>query len=243
MRVAIVSDIHGNRTAFEAVLSDLRGTSPDLVLHGGDMADTGSSPGEIVDRVRDLGWNGVLGNTDEMHTRPAALEEFASGSPAPPSLWAAIREMAAATQAALGEDRVAWMRTLPRTICHERLTLLHASPESLWRSPGPEASEEEIERVYGRLHSPIVVFGHIHRPFLRTCYSPVGELLIINTGSVSLSYDGDARASYLLLDNWKPSIRRVEYDVEREIDLLSTSGLPYSGWVARTLRSKAPQLP
>ena len=57
MRIAIVSDIHGNQTAFEAVLADLRQTSPDLILHGGDLADGGASPAEIVDRIRDLGWH------------------------------------------------------------------------------------------------------------------------------------------------------------------------------------------
>lgn len=62
MRIAIVSDIHGNLTALEAVLADLRQTSPDLILHGGDLADSGSSPVEIVDRIRDLGWQGVVGN-------------------------------------------------------------------------------------------------------------------------------------------------------------------------------------
>src|SRR3989442_10258227 len=66
MRIAILSDVHGNRTAFEAVLADLGQTSPDLILHGGDLADGGASPAEIVDRIRDLGWQGVLGNTDEM---------------------------------------------------------------------------------------------------------------------------------------------------------------------------------
>src|SRR5882762_9457721 len=81
MRIAIVSDIHGNRTAFEAVLSDLRQTVPDLILHGGDLADAGASPVEIVDRIRDLGWQGVVGNTDEMLFRPESLEEFASRSP------------------------------------------------------------------------------------------------------------------------------------------------------------------
>jgi predicted phosphodiesterase len=55
MRIAIVSDVHGNRTAFDAVLSDLRETSPDLILHGGDLADAGSSPVEIIDHIRDLG--------------------------------------------------------------------------------------------------------------------------------------------------------------------------------------------
>jgi predicted phosphodiesterase len=81
MRIAIVSDIHGNRTAFEAVLSDLRQTSPDLILHGGDLADGGSSPAEIVDRIRDLGWPGVVGNTDETLSMPEAFESLRVNRP------------------------------------------------------------------------------------------------------------------------------------------------------------------
>src|ERR1039457_5869072 len=92
MRIAVVSDIHGNRTAFEAVLEDLRQTSPDLILHGGDLADGGSSPVEIVDQIRDLGWPGVVGNTDEMLSTPGTFEEFASQSPKLQPLWAAIRD-------------------------------------------------------------------------------------------------------------------------------------------------------
>src|SRR6266566_4141880 len=102
MRIAIVSDIHGNRTAFEAVLADLRQTSPDLILHGGDLADGGASPAEIVDRIRDLGWQGVAGNTDEMLWRPKSLTEFANQSPERQPLFAAIQEMATATCEALG---------------------------------------------------------------------------------------------------------------------------------------------
>src|ERR1700724_2733244 len=113
MRIAIVSDIHGNRTAFEAVLADLRQTSPDLILHGGDLADGGASPVEIVDRIRDLGWPGVLGNTDEMLVRPAALESFASQSTAPAPLWNGLREIASATRTILGEERLAWIESLP----------------------------------------------------------------------------------------------------------------------------------
>ena len=130
MRIAIVSDIHGNRTAFEAVLADLRQTSPDLILHGGDLADGGASPVEIVDRMRDLGWEGVVGNTDEMLFRPESLDEFASQSSAPPSLWAAIREMAAATRGVLGEERLAWLRGLPPIQIQAPMALVHASPKS-----------------------------------------------------------------------------------------------------------------
>ena len=81
MRTAIVSDIHGNITAFEAVLADLSETSPDLIVHGGDLGDNGSSPCEVLDQIRDLGWPGVVGNTDEMLFDPQSLTRFASGSP------------------------------------------------------------------------------------------------------------------------------------------------------------------
>src|SRR6202158_5283505 len=118
MRIAVVSDIHGNRTAFEAVLEDLRETAPDVIYHGGDLADSGSSPVEIVDRVRDLGWRGVVGNTDEMLFRPESLTEFASQLPKLQTMFAAIGEMAAATREMLGEERLAWLRELPHVQVH-----------------------------------------------------------------------------------------------------------------------------
>ncbi|HEY6392930.1 MAG TPA: metallophosphoesterase family protein [Bryobacteraceae bacterium] len=238
MRIAIVSDIHGNRTAFEAVLDDLRQTSPDLIFHGGDLADGGSSPVEIVDRVRDLGWQGVVGNTDEMLFRPESLEEFANNPPRMESLFAAVREMAAATREALGEERLGWLRGLPRKQIHGPMGLVHASPESVWRAPAPEASDAELESVYSPLGRPIAIYGHIHRSFIRN----VSGTVVANTGSVSLSYDGDRRAAYLLLDESGPAIRRVEYDVDRELKALSSCGLPHADWVAKTLESGRPQM-
>jgi Icc-related predicted phosphoesterase len=157
MRIAVVSDIHGNRTAFNAVLTDLRQTSPDLILHGGDLADNGSSPAEIVDRVRDLGWPGVVGNTDEMLFRPQSLEEFAGESPDLQSLLSTIQEMAAATREALREERLAWLRGLARIQIQTPIALVHASLESPWRAPAPEASDAELASVYGPLGQPIAV--------------------------------------------------------------------------------------
>jgi predicted phosphodiesterase len=239
MRIAIVSDIHGNRTAFEAVLADLRQTVPDLILHGGDLADTGASPTEIVDRVRDLGWHGVVGNTDEMLFRPASLQEFAKQSPKLQPLFAAIEEMAAASREALGEERLAWLRGLPRTQIRGPMALVHASPESLWRAPAPGANDGELEAIYRPLGQPIAVYAHIHRSYIRD----VSGMIVANTGSVGLPYDGDRRAAYLLLDESKPSIRRVEYDVDRELRALADCGLPYSGWIAKTLQTACPQMP
>jgi predicted phosphodiesterase len=244
MRIAIVSDIHGNRTAFEAVLEDLQQTSPDLILHGGDLADAGASPVEIVDRIRDLGWPGVVGNTDELIFRPESLEEFAHQSSAPTSLWKAIHEMAATTRSMLGAERIDWLRGLSRVHIQDPIALVHASPESLWRAPAPEATDAELESIYGSLGRPIVVYGHIHRPYIRSFPSPpFPEGLIANTGSVGLPYDGDRRASYLLFDESGLTIRRVEYSVETEIKALSLCGLPHSDWIAKTLHAASPQVP
>jgi predicted phosphodiesterase len=239
MRIAVVSDIHGNRTAFEAVLEDLRQTSPDLIFHGGDVADGGSSPVEIVDRIRDLGWPGVEGNTDQMLSTPATLQEFASQSPKLKSLFDMVEEMAAATREALGDERLAWLRGLPRKQIHAPMALVHASPESPWRAPMPEASDEELNNLYAHLGQPVAVYGHIHRPYVRSL--PV--LTVVNTGSAGLPYDGDRRAAYLLLDGSKPQIRRVEYDVDKEIKFLSASGLPHSEWVSKTLASASFVMP
>jgi predicted phosphodiesterase len=239
MRIAIISDIHGNRTAFDAVLADLRDTSPDLILHGGDLADGGSSPLEIIDQIRDLGWQGVIGNTDEMLISPAALTDFASQSPQLRSLFVAIEEMAAFTRAALGEDRLQWMRGLPRIQIRGTLALVHASPASPWRAPAHTAEDAELDSVYSPLGQQVNVYGHIHHSFVRN----TTKRIVANSGSVSLSYDGDTRASYLLLNESTPTIRRVEYDVDKELKALSQCGLPHANWLQRILATATPQMP
>jgi putative phosphoesterase len=241
MRVAVVSDIHGNLTAFEAVLADVRQCSPDLVLHGGDLADCGSSPVEIVDHIRSLGWPGVMGNTDEMLVQPDSLEEFARRSSAPPILWNMIRLIASATRSSLGEERLVWLSELPRVETQADFALVHATLESCWRAPPTEATDAEVEMLYGPLGRPIVIFGHTHRPFIR---GMAGQpRLLVNTGSVGLSYDGDPRASYLLLDEGVPSIRRVDYKLEKELKALACCGLPGAEWTATMLRKSSLQMP
>jgi putative phosphoesterase len=239
MRTAIVSDIHGNLTAFEAVLADLRETSPDLILHGGDLGDNGSSPCEVVDRIRDLGWQGVLGNTDEMLFDPDSLTSFASGLPHLKALFDAIEEMAADARDVMGEGRLAWLRGLPRTQIHEHFALVHASPETAWRAPMDSASDSDLESAYRALAHAVVVYGHIHRPYIRR----MAGVVVANSGSVGLPHDGDRRASYLLLDDGQASIRRVEYDVDIELKALRSSGRPHAEWIARILESASPQMP
>jgi putative phosphoesterase len=231
MRIAVVSDIHGNRTAFEAVLADLQRTAPDLVFHGGDLAHGGSSPAEIVDRIRDLGWPGVMGNTDEMLPKPESLQQFANAWPQFKPMFDAIEEMAAAQREMLGAERLAWLAKLPLSQAHEAMALVHASPQSCWTSPTQDSSDEDLQKAYGQLRKRVAVYGHIHRSFIRK----MPNLTVVNTGSVSLTYDGDPRAAYLLLDDSVPTIRRVEYELSRELKLLENCGLPHADWIARTL--------
>ncbi len=238
MRIAIVSDIHGNVTAFEAVLADLFRVSPDLVLHGGDLVHGGSDSAGIVDRIRDLGWTGVMGNTDELQARPESLTEFAAS--VPPNykpMFDRIEEIAAFERARLGEERIDWLSTLPLVHQTDAFALVHATGTSCWRSPLPEASDDDIDAAYRPLNRATVVYGHVHRSFIRN----LPGLTVINTGSVSQSHDGDTRASYLLLDDGVPSIRRVDYDVAREIQAIEASGMPHSEWITRMLRIARPQ--
>src|SRR6266478_1026201 len=91
MRIAVVSDIHGNRRAFQSVLGDLRQVAPDLILHGGDLAAGGAHPAEIIDQIRSLGWPGVRGNTDEMLWAPERLTEYAAANPKIAPILAMVR--------------------------------------------------------------------------------------------------------------------------------------------------------
>jgi putative phosphoesterase len=231
MRIAIVSDAHGNLRAFEAVLADLRQVAPDLVVHGGDLAYGGAHPAEIIDQIRELGWPGVRGNTDEMLWSPESLTEFAAKTPQLGRLLSIIRDLIPPALASIGEERLRWLKGCPERYKGEGFTLVHASPGDLWRAPMPNAGDEELRSTYAPLGAGIVVYGHIHRPYVRR----VGEMTVANTGSLSQSYDGDRRAAYLLIEGQSLTIRRVEYDVDGEARDLLRSGLPHAEWMSRIL--------
>jgi predicted phosphodiesterase len=234
MRIAVISDIHGNLTALRAVAADLHSISPDLVIVGGDYAANGARPAEVVDFIRDRGWPGVVGNTDEMLWRLDLLAELQARHPQRSGLRELLfTHMAPFAAERLGTDRIAWLRRLPPTWSDAGLTVLHAAPGNLWRAPLVDATDEELERTYADLGTARVVYAHIHRSFVRT----VGPLAIANTGSVSLSYDGDPRAAYAVVDEHGVDIRRVEYDVDEEVRAIRQAGCPYADWLDGMLRT------
>ena len=232
MRTAIISDIHGNRRAFQSVLADLKHIAPDLIVHGGDLAFGGAHPAEIIDQIRALGWPGVLGNTDEAFWFHEPLVQMAAAHPKLVPIVTALQDIIPHGRANLGEERISWLKGLPILYSHEAFSLVHASPDNLWRSPMGNPTDDELQTTYAPLNARLAVYGHIHTPFIRRL--PSG-MTVVTTGSVSQSYDGDRRASYLLIENGNLTIRRVEYDVEAEANELVHSGLPHADWLARIL--------
>lgn len=232
MRLAILSDIHGNLTALEAVIADLKSTSPDFVLQGGDLVVGGPRPAEIVDRVRELGWAGVLGNTDEVLWAPELFEQQVKRAPKLRELLRILFHDFAATRELLGDERLRWLQALPPIWQNQAVSLVHASPGDLWKAPMPDWEDQQLVNNYRNLGSKVVVYGHIHRPYVRR----LAQFVLANSGSVGTPYDGDPRASYLLVDDSDVSVRRVEYDVETEIKYLLSSGYPHAAWLAEIRR-------
>jgi putative phosphoesterase len=233
MRIAIISDVHGNLTALDAVLADLRQQKPDVVYQGGDVAFGGSQPAEAIDCIIQEGWRGVRGNTDEMLWDTSARPALEASAPKLKPLFKVFFESCApATCQMIGASRLAWLRALPSELRHESVALMHASPGNLWRAPMDTANDAELENTYKQLNAEMVVYCHIHRPFVRK----VGNMTVCNTGSVGSPYDGDPRASYLLIDDGRPAIRRVAYDIEKEVGQVLASDYPYKEWIAENRR-------
>ena len=234
MRIAIISDIHGNLTALDAVLADLRQQKPDVIYHGGDLAFGGSNPAEVIDCIVQEGWKGVLGNTDEMLWDTSARQTLEAAAPKLKSLFKVLFDLSGpATRKMIGESRLESLRALPTDLRFQNLALMHASPGNLWRAPMDTADDAELETTYKPMNAEILVYCHIHRPFIRK----VGSMTVCNTGSVGAPYNGDPRASYLLIDDGKPAIRRAAYDVEKEIERLLASDYPQKEWIAEMRRN------
>jgi putative phosphoesterase len=229
VRVAIVSDIHGNLAALEAVVEDLGRERPDLVVQGGDLALNGPRPAEVVSRVRELGWPGIVGNTDraiwELDTVPGAV-------------YKVFQSLAPATRALLGEDHVRWLQTLPEEWRDdgEGIALVHAAPGDLWKNVRADSPDRELENVFSVLGAPLAVYCHIHRPFI----TAMPGLTVANSGSLGMPFDGDWRPSYLLVEDGEPRIKRVEYDLEREVAALEKSDYPFKEALIEGRRRAAP---
>lgn len=239
MRLAAISDMHGNAVAFEAVINDLWGQAPDAVVCLGDVVMRGPQPKECVDMLRSLNpLVTVRGNFDNRFTRwpepnwcPKTYKDELL-----------LRDFEY-TCARLPDDDQTWLGSLPVGFATDieglGVELYHAAPGSLVQYTWPWAPVEELCALRSDSRSGLVLFGHMHHPFVRSAKG----FTVVNPGSVGLCFDGDNRASYAIIDiaghDLAIQIRRVAYDVEAAIQVARNRSMPDVEVFAHAVRHAA----
>ena len=208
MRVGLISDVHGNRVALEAVLADM--PPVDRLACAGDIVGYNPSHADCVDAMRERGVPTVMGNHDRA---VAGGTDFAFNSMA----GAGVRH----AREALDDDQLEWLAALPneRTVCEGSVRLVHGHPDDPNRYTypaqfGPHLLGEE----------DVLVLGHTHVQHNERYDAGV----VVNPGSVGQPRDGDPRAAYAVLDldGLQVEERRVEYDVDEVVAAIASAGLP-----------------
>jgi putative phosphoesterase len=240
-KVAVLSDVHGNVAALEAVRKAIKREKPDVVAIGGDIVMNGPEPGATIDAIRAMESEGAIvvqGNTD------IAVADGDYGAAFP---WLqdgpteAMRAVAEWAHDALDDDQLAWLRRLPAErrirIGESLLLVTHASPGSQTQGfdqgLDPSATLERLSRTDAR----VVGCGHTHIPEVRE----FGWKVIVNGGSAGYVFDGDPTASWALVtfDDGTVSaeIKRTDYDVLAVSNAISARGLPGDVYRAATVRT------
>ena len=209
MRILLIADIHGNYEALQTVLK----VPHDRAICLGDIVDYGPDPDKCIDILREKAIPTIRGN----HDNAVAFKVDCQCGYKYKHLSIATREY---TWEILDNDRIEYMQKLPLQIKEEvdgkRLYLTHASPRSMFEYIKPETSDEEIRKMIDESTEPLeadfLVIGHSHIPMNRK----LGNLTIINPGSVGQPRDGDSRASCAVFDtkNGKIEHLRLEYDID-----------------------------
>lgn len=239
LRIAVLSDIHSNFIAFEAVLRDVEQMAPDAIVYLGDAVLKGPQPKECIDRLRDLHPEAIVrGNYDHMFTRfpPEGWQPLDAKS-------ALIAEDFAYHQDQLPEADQAWLANLPTaetmTVEGMHIDMFHAAPDSLYTVVWPWAPNETLMALFQDERTEVVLFGHVHHGFIRHAEGR----LIVNAGSIGLPFDGDPRACYAIVDMEKGSaaaqLRRVPYNIDQAIQKAETLNMPGTTVFAEALRHAA----
>ncbi len=210
MNVGVISDVHANLPALEAVIDDM--PPVDTVVCAGDVVGYNPWPAECVERVRELADAVVIGNHDRTVERP---HEYSANHMAQAGLEFA--------KESLTEEQLEWVTSLPRkeTVADGEFLLVHDHPKFQDKYVYP--SEFPTLRRYLDDFCGVVI-GHTHIQHQAT----VDDRLVLNPGSVGQPRDGDSRAAYAVVDTEESSadLRRVDYDVDRVVDRIAEVGLP-----------------
>ena len=257
----MLSDVHGNVVAVEAVRKALKKEKPDVTLIAGDLVMNGPEPGATVDAIREMEREGAIvvqGNTDIA----VADGDYAAAFPwmLESGVPEAIRAAAEWAHDALDDEQLAWLRRLPAErrvrIGDDLILVTHASPGSQTqgfdRDLDPSAVLERISRTDAR----VICCGHTHIPDVQE----FGWKVVVNDGSAGYTFDGDPTASFALVtldgagaapadstngdddsDGARRSvtaeIRRAEYDVLAVSNAISARGLAGDVYRAATVRT------
>lgn len=237
MKIAILSDIHGNDLAFEAMLSDLKHDAVDQMVCLGDAIQGGPQPAQVTARLRDLACPVVMGNADDW-----LLTGEETGEPIPEPRRSQLDAVRDWQLAQLTPDDVAFIQAFQPTIRlpledGRALLCYHGSPLSYDDIILPLTPDDEVRAFLNPDQQTIYTGGHTHIQFIRH----FGRTFHFNPGSVGFAYrhyqsDGqfyaDPWAEYaiLTLDNGRLSLdfRRVPFDAQQLIDIYRTSGRPYA---------------
>lgn len=237
MRLALISDVHANLPALEAVLDDIAASAVDATYHLGDLVGYAPWPNEVVERIAREGIAGVAGNYDSTvatdykycgcRYEDARQEELSHLS------YAWTREhVSADTKQYLGALPFRLdVRPLGGHVAGATITLVHGHQSLNTVYVTEDRSDDFLAKMgtsLGARARDVIAFGHTHKPWHRT----VGGIDFVNTGSVGRPKDGDWRACYVLLDvdtrgEISVAFRRVEYDVDRAADVIEASTLPH----------------
>lgn len=236
MQYALLSDVHANLPALEAVLRDVGGRAGvDAVYHLGDLVGYSPWPNEVVEAIGRAGIHGVAGNYDSTVATDYKHCGCRSESPRQEELAHVSYEW---TRAHAAPRTKALLRALPFRIDLKPLgghtagptvTLVHATPTSNL----VYVTEDRPDSFLGKMAEQaclragdVLCFGHTHKPWHRT----VAGIHFVNTGSVGRPKDGDWRAGYMLVDVSGAGVRvelvRVEYDLEAATAGVRAAGLP-----------------
>ncbi|MEM7050334.1 MAG: metallophosphoesterase family protein [Acidobacteriota bacterium] len=230
-RIAILSDIHGNVPALDAVLADIASQDVDETLVGGDLVGRGPQGSAVTRRIRELGLATIGGNHEEY------LLDFRRGNI--PSSWHHDEEWAAARwmAAELTSEDVEYIAALPFSLRRPGMRLVHGTPASNRDGIGPWTNEARLEEHWNAVPEGVLVCAHTHRPLIRH----VAQGMIVNIGSVGMPFNRDQAAQYAIFestsDGWEVELRRVPYDLEEVYRAYDRTGFLADGGVtARLLR-------
>ena len=236
MRIALLSDVHANLPALDAVLADIdRRGDVDAVYHLGDLVGYSAQPNEVVARLRERGIAGIAGNYDSTVATDYKHCGCKSESPRQEELAHVSFEY---TRAAVSPETKRYLASLPFSLdlrplgghlSGPRLVLVHGTPTLntvYWTEDRSDDFCLKMAGSVGLKAGDVIAFGHTHKPWHRE----IDGIHFVNTGSVGRPKYGDPRAGYVLLELGAATPRvelvRVPYDVQRTIAGVRSAGLP-----------------